>query len=139
MKYSIVSGYFDPIHKGHIEYFQLAKKQGDKLLVILNNDKQAILKKGKSFMNENDRNIIINAIGVVDETIISIDTDLTQCETLLYIRKMLPNDELVFCQGGDRNNNEIPEAHTCRLNDIKMIDGLGDKIESSSNLIKKSK
>ena len=74
-KISIVSGYFDPLHIGHIEYLELAKKQGEYLVVIVNNDKQAKLKKGKSFMSEQDRCRIILSLGIVDEVILSCNTD----------------------------------------------------------------
>ena len=75
MKIVVASGYFDPLHIGHIEYLELAKKIGDKLIVIVNNDLQAKLKKGKSFMIEGDRMKIISSLKCVDETFLSIDSD----------------------------------------------------------------
>ena len=81
-KIVIVSGYFDPLHIGHLEYFELSKKLGDKLVVIINNDKQCRLKKGESFMNEKDRLEIVFALGIVDEVLISSDTDGSVCKSL---------------------------------------------------------
>lgn len=127
MKIVVASGYFDPLHIGHIEYLELAKKIGDKLIVIVNNDLQAKLKKGKSFMIEGDRMKIISSLKCVDETFLSIDSDETQRKSLERIK---PN---YFVNGGDRKNNEIPEAEVCKKLNITIIDNLGKKIRSSSN------
>jgi cytidyltransferase-like protein len=131
----VISGYFDPIHIGHIEYFKLARKLADKhnakLVVILNNDKQAVLKKGKPFMKASERKIILEAIKYIDEVFISIDKDESVCESL---RAVKPD---IFAKGGDRFNHEIPESKVCDELGIKMIDGLGKKIQSSSWLIKR--
>ena len=128
MKKVAISGYFDPIHVGHIEYINNAKKLGDWLIVIVNNNKQCALKKGKHFMDENDRVLIVKNIKSVDEVFLSIDDDKTVCESL---KKVNPD---VFANGGDRKNYEIPESKVCRENNIEIIDGLGDKIRSSSDL-----
>jgi len=128
-----VSGYFDPLHVGHIEYFKLARELGDKLIVILNNDRQAALKKGKSFMPLEERKTILEAIRYVDEVFVSIDNDASVRKSLKYIR---PH---IFANGGDRYEYEIPEAKTCLKYDIKMVDGLGKKIQSSSELTKGDK
>ncbi len=130
-----VSGYFDPIHIGHIEYFQKAKKIGDKLMVIVNNDQQAVLKKGKPFMKDDERIQIIQCLRDVDIVVKSIDTDRTVCKTL---ENVVPKPDY-FCNGGDQNNNSIPEAEICNKLGIQLVDGLGDKIQSSSWLIKDSK
>lgn len=130
------SGYFDPIHIGHIEYLERSKALGDYLVVIVNNDNQAILKKGKPFMPCEERVKIVQALKCVDLAIPSIDTDRTVCETLKSLTKyMKPN---IFTNGGDQNNDTIPEAKICSLYGIKLEDGLGDKIQSSSWLISKS-
>ena len=121
-----VSGYFDPLHVGHIEYLEMAAKLGDELVVIVNNDTQASLKKGKSFMEESDRVRIVQALKCVDRVVLSVDTDRSVCESL---RLVAPN---VFANGGDRANHEIPEAKICRELSIEIVDGLGDKIRSSS-------
>ena len=123
----VASGYFDPLHVGHIEYLELAKKLGDKLIVIINNDIQAQLKKSRSFMSEQDRMKIIGSLKCVDEVFLSIDKDKTQCKSLEFLK---PN---IFANGGDRNNDEIPESDICKKLNIKIVDGLGDKIRSSSD------
>ena len=130
-----VSGYFDPLHVGHIEYFKKSKDIGDKLVVIVNNDHQAKLKKGKSFMLEDERVKVIKELKCVDEVILSIDKDRTVCKTL---EKMEPKPDF-FCNGGDQNNNTIPEIEICNKRNIELRDGFGQKIQSSSWLIKKSK
>ena len=79
MKIIATCGYFDPLHVGHLECLELAKQLGDKLIVIVNSDLQAKLKKGKSFMSENDRMKIVSALKCVDEVFLSIDKDKTQC------------------------------------------------------------
>ena len=128
MKIVATSGYFDPLHVGHLECLELAKQLGDKLIVIINNDLQAKLKKGRSFMSENDRMKIVSALKCVDEVFLSIDKDKTQCKSLEYLK---PN---IFAKGGDRLSNEIPESKTCHELGIEIIDGLGDKIRSSSDI-----
>ena len=128
MKKIAVSGYFDPIHVGHIEYINNAKKLGDWLVVIVNNNNQCALKKGKYFMDEKDSVLIVKNIKAVDEVFLSIDEDKTVCKSL---KKVNPD---VFANGGDRKNYEIPESKVCKENNIQIIDGLGDKIRSSSDL-----
>ena len=128
MKKIAISGYFDPIHAGHIEYINNAKKLGDWLVVIVNNNNQCALKKGKYFMDEKDRVLIVKNIKAVDEVFLSIDEDKTVCKSL---KKVNPD---VFANGGDRKNYEIPESKVCKENNIQIIDGLGDKIRSSSDL-----
>ena len=128
MKVVATSGYFDPLHVGHIECLELAKQLGDKLIVIVNSDFQTKLKKGKSFMNQDDRMKIIASLKCVDEVFLSIDKDKSQCETLKYLK---PN---IFAKGGDRTSKEIPESEICAELGIKIIDGLGKKIRSSSEL-----
>ena len=128
MKIVATSGYFDPLHVGHLECLELAKELGDKLIVIVNSDLQAQLKKGKSFMNEKDRLKIVSALKCVDEVFLSIDKDKTQCQSLKHLK---PN---IFAKGGDRTSSEIPESKICKEFGIQIIDGLGAKIRSSSDL-----
>ena len=123
-----VSGYFDPLHVGHLEYLQLAKKLGDNLIVIINNNLQAELKKGSTFMDEKDRMEIVAALRCVDEVFLSIDTDKSVCKSLEHIK---PD---IFANGGDRSLDEIPETAVMKKYNIKMVDGLGSKIRSSSDL-----
>jgi cytidyltransferase-like protein len=134
----IVSGYFNPLHKGHIELFEKAKGAGDQLWVIVNNDLQRKLKGSKEFMDEKERLTIVNAIKYVDKAIISIDQDKTQCATLEHLAdKLGVNFELYFANGGDQNNELIPEVPVCKEKGIGLLEGLGYKIQSSSWLLKK--
>jgi len=134
----IVSGYFNPIHKGHIEYFNNAKANGDYLIVIVNSDYQRALKGSKEFQNEDERFFIVSNIKNVDKVYLSIDQDRTVCETIRLIHQQLFTDfELAFANGGDQNNNSIPEVPVCQELGIELIDGLGDKIQSSSWLLNK--
>jgi cytidyltransferase-like protein len=134
----IVSGYFNPIHKGHIEYFNNAKANGDYLIVIVNSDYQRALKGSKEFQNEDERVFIVSNIKSVDKVFLSIDQDRTVCETIRLIHQQLfTNFELAFANGGDQNNNSIPEVPVCHELGIELIDGLGDKIQSSSWLLNK--
>lgn len=131
MKVIAVSGYFDPLHIGHIELFKLAKALGDKLIVIVNNNEQTEMKKGKYFMHVEERAKIIQELACVDEVFISVDKDRTVRESL---RTVKPH---IFANGGDRRNDEIPEAVICRELGIEIVDGLGNKIQSSSELVKR--
>ena len=131
-KVVIVSGYFDPLHVGHLEYLQMASQLGDKLLVIVNNDEQAILKKGESFMSEKDRMEIVFALECVDEVLISCDEDASVCESLKLVSQFKPMADLIFAKGGDRNFGEVPEVDVCKKLGIEMVDSLGEKIRSSS-------
>ena len=134
----IVSGYFNPLHKGHIEYFHLAKAKGDQLFVIVNNDHQRALKESKEFMLEQERVLIVKELAVVDQVILSTDKDTTVCVTLEKIyQDFSKNFELFFANGGDQNNKSIPEVSICKKVGIGLLDGLGAKIQSSSWLLKK--
>lgn len=134
----IVSGYFNPLHKGHLELFEKAKKEGDVLWIIVNSDLQRQLKGSKAFMEENERLTIVSAIKYIDKALISIDKDKTQCQTLAFLAKENSTEfDLYFANGGDQNNECIPESHVCKENGIGLIEGLGDKIQSSSWLLKK--
>ena len=125
MKRVAVSGYFDPIHIGHLEYLKLAKKLGDKLVVIVNNNHQCILKKGKPFMDESDRVEIVKCLKMVDEVFLSVDMEKTNCASLESVK---PD---IFANEGDRSTAEVPESSICKKYNIEMIDGLGAKIRSS--------
>jgi cytidyltransferase-like protein len=134
----IVSGYFNPIHKGHLEYFAKAKSMADELFVIVNSDLQRSLKGSKEFQNEEERVIIVSHIREVDKTILSIDKDRTVCETIQKIVTDYGSDyEIAFANGGDQNNETIPEKPVCKDLGVALIDGLGGKIQSSSWLLKK--
>ena len=134
----IVSGYFNPIHKGHLEYFINAKAQGDLLFVIVNSDYQRALKGSKEFQQEDERLFIVQHIKEVDHALISIDQDRTVCKTIELLHQQYSNTHhLAFANGGDQNNQSIPERTICDELGIQLIDGLGDKIQSSSWLLKK--
>ena len=136
----IVSGYFNPLHKGHIEYFHLAKSHGDQLFVIVNSDYQRNLKESNEFILEDERMLIINELKIVDKTILSIDKDRSVCKTIEQIHNDYSDDyEFSFANGGDQNNQSIPEFAICQKLGINLIDGLGNKIQSSSWLLNKSK
>lgn len=136
-KVIIVSGYFNPLHKGHLELFQRSKELGDYLYVIVNSDLQRELKGSKEFMKEDERLSIVRNLKQVNEAMISLDLDKTQCETLRYLYNKLGNHyDLYFANGGDQNNDTIPEREVCEELGIKLIDGLGGKIQSSSWLLK---
>lgn len=134
----IVSGYFNPIHKGHLEYFNNAKESSDELFVIVNSDLQRKLKGSKAFQDEEERMIIISNIKAVDKAFLSVDNDSTVCKT---IEKIVADHgsqyELAFANGGDQNNDTIPEKPICKKLNVQLIDGLGDKIQSSSWLLNK--
>lgn len=134
----VVSGGFDPIHKGHIEYLKRAKELSEKkgkVICILNNDDFLTKKKGKPFMDMANRYAVLNSIRYIDTVIASIDEDNTVCETLKLIKEINPKEKIVFAKGGDRTKDEIPEAKTCEELGIEIIDGLGEKIESSSSIL----
>ena len=127
------SGYFTVIHAGHIDYLERSKELGDILVVIVNNDKQTLLKKGKVLVAAKDRIKIVRALECVDLVIESVDDDRTVKKTLAAIR---PD---IFTNGGDQTNEGIPEKEVCDKLGIQMVDGLGNKIESSSDIITRAK
>jgi cytidyltransferase-like protein len=133
-----VSGGFDPLHVGHVRLMQEAKKLGDRLIVIINNDNWLQTKKGYTFMTENDRLEIIQALACVDEAILTDhqpdDPDPSVCKSL---EKIKPN---IFANGGDRKHDNIPEYQLCEESNIKMFFniGKGGKVRSSSELVQKA-
>jgi len=134
----IVSGYFNPIHKGHLEYFNNAKAIADELFVIVNNDHQRLLKGSKEFQGKEERMIIVSNLKAVDQAILSVDEDRTVCATLEKIANEYGDSyDLAFANGGDQKNDTIPEGPTCQKRGIALIDGLVGKIQSSSWLLKK--
>ena len=134
----IVSGYFNPIHKGHIEFLNLSKLQGDALVVIVNNDIQRELKGSKKFMLEEERVLILSNIKSVDMVYLSIDKDRTVNKTIEKIHSQLHNNfDLIFSNGGDQTNKSIPEKEICEKLNIKLLDKMGNKVQSSSWLLNK--
>ena len=136
MKISVVSGGFDPIHSGHISYLRSAKDIGDYLIVALNSDDWLIKKKKKVFMPIEERKNILMSIEYVDEVITFEDDNLDSCiNALEEIKNKYPNERIIFCNGGDRNKDNIPEM---MVSDIEFKFGIGgiDKINSSSWILK---
>jgi cytidyltransferase-like protein len=126
-----VSGYFNPLHVGHLEMIKMAKQLGDYLIVIVNNDEQVKIKGSVPFMSQEDRVEIISSLKYVDEVFLSIDRDATVRKSLAHLR---PD---IFANGGDRKSfNDVPEYEVCQENEIEMVDGLGQKIRASSEMIK---
>ena len=131
----LVTGGFDPIHSGHILYLKDAKKLGDKLIVGVNSDQWLINKKGSPFMPLDERINIISNLSVVDEAIEFEDDEFNSASNAIHkVLQKYPNHRIIFANGGDRATSEIPETPVCKKYNIKMVDGLGDKIRSSSNL-----
>ncbi|MDP3710679.1 MAG: adenylyltransferase/cytidyltransferase family protein [bacterium] len=130
-----VSGGFDPIHIGHVRLFREAKKLGDKLIVILNNDNWLIKKKGYVFMSQEERKELLKALSVVDEVILtSHDPNSSDMSVCRELKKIKPD---VFANGGDRKLDNIPEVTICKQIGCKMVFGLGrgGKVQSSSWLL----
>jgi cytidyltransferase-like protein len=131
-----VSGYFNPLHVGHLDYFRQAKKLGDKLVVIINNDAQVRLKGRVPFMNERDRMRIVKALRDVDEVVLSIDKYKLANGEVPVIKSLAKLRPDVFANGGDRHNlTNVPEYPICQKLGIKIVDGLGKKIRASSEMI----
>jgi len=131
-----VSGYFNPLHVGHLEMIQKAKKLGDQLVVIVNNDKQVALKGRVPFMSEQDRLTIIKALKGVDRVFLSIDDYKLPSGEIPVIKSLAKVKPNVFANGGDRHNIiNVPEFDICQKLNIKLVDGLGKKIRASSELI----
>jgi D-beta-D-heptose 7-phosphate kinase/D-beta-D-heptose 1-phosphate adenosyltransferase len=137
MRVAITSGYFDPMHRGHLELLELSRAQGDALWVIVNNDKQAAMKKGRSFLDQDTRMAVTRALRVVDRAVLAIDADESVCLTLerLLAEAKAAGADAVFCKGGDRHAGNIPELAVLRRHGALLIDGLGAKIDSSSRII----
>src|SRR4029078_13045868 len=125
----VASRHFEIFHHGHLNYLQLAKKLGDKLIVIVSNDRQAKLKKGSVFMTAKERIQIIREFKCVDFVIEAVDDDPSVCKTLALLH---PD---IFAKGGDRTIDNIPETDICKQLGIKIVDGLGEKIQSSRTLM----
>lgn len=143
MKVVVVSGYFNPLHGGHLDMIEAAKKLGDYLVVVVNNDEQAIMKKGKIILNEQNRLRLMRALRDVDRAMLSVDTnDTSQTETLKLIRANFPKEKIIFANGGDRSEGQsLPknEYAICKKLGIEMIFGVGselvEKRDSSTRII----
>ncbi len=138
MKVVIVSGYFNPLHGGHLDMIEAAAQMGDKLVVIVNNDIQQVLKKDKVILSELNRSRLVRALRDVDEVVVSIDQDPPIIKTLESVARMYPNDELVFANGGDDRGSEkeVPETEICHAYGIEVVFGVGgtNKADSSTRI-----
>jgi cytidyltransferase-like protein len=144
MRVVAISGFFNPLHMGHIDYISAARNLGDFLIVIVNSDKQVGIKGSVPFMNQDERLSIISNIKGVDRAVISIDDDYSVCQTLREEFKRLQNDpffeEMVFANGGDRKEGGVPEDLLEQEIGIRMIYNVGgEKTQSSSELIQNAK
>ena len=150
MKTVIASGYFNPLHVGHLDYLQAAKRLGERLVVIVNNDKQVALKKGSPFLDQNDRLRIVRALKCVNMAVLSCDEDGTVCKTLRDVvlhghrslgltgGRSLIGSSVVFTNGGDRTSENVPEAAVCKELGVEMVYGVGGrKVASSSEMLEK--
>lgn len=135
----IVSGYFNPIHLGHIQYIEAAKERCDHLIAIVNNDLQVELKGSKKFMDQTHRCKIIRALRAVDDAWISEDTDRHVCKTIELVRNRFPTYEMYFFNSGDRigNNAESSEVILCKKLGIKYVAISLPKLYASSKLLEK--
>jgi cytidyltransferase-like protein len=109
MKIVVVTGGFDPLHSGHIEYFNAAKELGDKLIVGINSDAWLARKKGQPFMPIIERMAIIENLKLVDHCVIFNDNDGSSIEAIKNVKMMYPDAEIIFANGGDRTHLNIPE------------------------------
>lgn len=137
MKIAFVSGHFNPLHGGHLDLIEGAAALGDKLIVIVNNDKQQLLKKGKIILDEQNRLRLMKALRAVDEVVLAVDDDPPVIKTVEKIALAHPNDELIFAQGGDRDSDKVnPETEVCRKYGIKVVYGVGgtNKADSSTRI-----
>lgn len=136
----LTSGYFNPIHPGHIECLQLCKELGDELWVIVNNDHQAKLKTWKSeiFQDQDFRMKVVNAIKGVDQVFLAVDQDWSVCESIKAVAeeiraKYWGETKMIFGKWGDRFTGNIPEVAVCQELGIEIKDGLGMKTHNSSD------
>jgi len=141
LRVGIISGYFNPIHIGHIELIERSREVVDVLYVIVNSDFQRELKGSKEFMSEGERLRIVSSIKGVTGCFLSIDMDRSVCSSIRMVygdvSSYYPGYDLEFkfINGGDRGNGEIPEVGVCGELGIEILDGFGDKVQSSSWLL----
>jgi cytidyltransferase-like protein len=137
LRISIVSGYFNPIHVGHIRMMEAAAEMADQLIVIVNNDEQQVMKKGRIITPIDDRLEIVRALRIVDEAVAAVDEDATVKQTLASIRERYPSASLTFANGGDRSSaSVVAEAEVCEALRIDLRLGVGgtEKADSSSRI-----
>jgi len=132
----IISGYFSPLHIGHLDMIDAAADLGDEVIVIVNNNAQQQIKKGKIIIDEADRLRLVRALRDVDHAMIAVDTDRTVSASLAAIADEFADRTLIFANGGDRKPEFVPEAQICRERGIELAFGVGgdDKADSSSRI-----
>ncbi len=132
----IVSGYFSPIHVGHLDMIDAAAELGDEVIVIVNNNAQQVIKKGKVIIDETDRLRIVEALRAVDHAMIAVDEDRTVCASLEAVAQKFSDRTLIFANGGDRKPEFVPEASVCEQYGIELRFGVGgdNKADSSSRI-----
>ena len=131
-KIVIVTGGFDPLHSGHIEYFEAAKKLGDILIVGLNSDEWLQRKKGRSFLHIYEREKIISSLKVVDKVVCYPDADGSSRNVITGVRAMYPDATIIFANGGDRTEENIPEMDV-NDNNVEFVFGVGGGNKSNSS------
>ena len=130
----IVSGYFSPLHCGHLDYLETGASLGDRLIVIVNNDLQQKKKKGKVILPQQDRLRIVKALSIVDEACVAIDDDSSVKKTIESIALKNQQFDLIFANGGDRNQpSDIPEVDVCKEHEIQLIFGVGGSTKRDSS------
>lgn len=139
-KASIVSGYFSPLHQGHLDLFEAARERSGYLIVVVNNDKQQMLKKGRVIQAAEMRARIVRALRIVDQVYIAVEDSPGIDGTFDLIRSNFPDTELEFCNGGDRRDvSQLPteEIEAGARNNIRMLYGIGgtDKADSSTRIL----
>ena len=135
-KIGIVSGYFNPLHRGHLEYINNASSKVDKLIAIVNNDLQVKLKQSKFFLDQDHRKLIIENLKAVNYALISIDIGPTVSRTIEYISKNIHGDLIYFNSGDSKTPNPV-ELHTCEKYSINYKFIPLPKLTSSSKILKK--
>jgi D-beta-D-heptose 7-phosphate kinase/D-beta-D-heptose 1-phosphate adenosyltransferase len=138
MKIVLVTGGFDPIHSGHLAYFQAAKQLGDKLVVGLNSDAWLGRKKGRPFMPMSERFALVSALSIVDEVVVYNDDDGSSCDAIRVVKMRYPDADIIFANGGDRTASNIPEMS---IKDVEFRFGVGgdNKANSSSWILEEWK
>jgi glycerol-3-phosphate cytidylyltransferase/D-beta-D-heptose 7-phosphate kinase/D-beta-D-heptose 1-phosphate adenosyltransferase len=136
---SVVSGYFNPLHPGHLDLFEAARARTGYLVVIVNNDVQQVLKKGKVIQDQEDRLRIVRSLRIVDDAVLAVEDGPGMDGSFDVVRAAYPDTELEFCNGGDRKDlDSLPaeEVEAARRNDIRLLYGVGgfDKVDSSTRI-----
>ena len=139
-RFVVISGYFNPIHSGHIDYIKSAKELGDALIVIVNNDEQVKMKGSVPFQDQEERLKIVSNIKGVDHAVVSVDKDATVCQSIRLIHSttdlFMTFDEMIFCNGGDRKKGGVPEDILTEEIGVRMVYNVGgEKTQSSSELL----